>query len=282
VNWALLAACVLLVLTFRTSGALAAAYGIAVTGTMAITSITYFVVTRQTWGYPLAKSLALLLLFLSFDLPFLGANLTKIFQGGYVPVVVAAAIFALMSTWRRGRVLLGRRLREAAMRSQASFERLVSEERLRVPGTAVVLTANPVGIPAILAHHAEHSHVLHENVLLLTVVIEHVPRVPYSASVEVVDLYAGFYRVLVHTGFLQTPNLPPLLERVAEEHELPIDFNALTYYIGRERLLATNDGEMTALRERLFAFMSRNAASPDVFYGLPPEKVVELGLLVDL
>jgi KUP system potassium uptake protein len=282
VNWALAVACILLVIWLRESSRLAAAYGIAVTGTMAITSMTYFVVTRWTWRWSLVKSLALLVLFLSLDLPFFGANLTKLFQGGYVPLVVAVIIFTLMSTWRRGRILLARRLSEAALRAQPAFERLVNEWGWRVPGSAVVLTANPVGIPAILAHHALHAHVLHETVLLLTVVTEHVPRIPHEKSVEVYDLQHGCYRVLVHTGFMQTAHLPSLLERVALERELPIDFDALTYYIGREQLLATNKGEMKALRERLFAFMARNAASPDIFYGLPPEQVLEIGLRVEL
>ncbi len=282
VNWTLAICCVVLVVWFRESSRLAAAYGVAVTGTMAITSITYFVVTRRTWGWSLARSLPLLLLFLSFDLPFFGANLLKLFRGGYVPIVVAAVLFTVMSTWRRGRVLLARRLREAALRAQDSFEQLVAAWRLRVPGTAVVLTANAVGIPAILVHHAKSSHVLHETVLLLTVVIEHVPRVPEEKCVEIYDLERGFYRVLVHTGFMQTPNLPRLLERAALEDQLPLDFDALTYYIGRERLLATNKGEMRALREELFAFMARNAATPDVFYCLPPELVVEIGMQVDL
>jgi KUP system potassium uptake protein len=282
VNWALAVACVLLVIWLRESSRLAAAYGIAVTGTMAITSITYFVVTRWTWGWSLAKSLPLLLLFLSLDLPFAGANLSKLFQGGYVPLVVALILFTLMSTWRRGRTLLARRLSEAALRAQPAFERLLSAWGSRVPGTVVVLTANPVGIPATLAHHAQHAHVLHETVLLMTIVTEHVPRVPREQSVEIQDLERGFYRVLIHTGFMQTAHLPCLLERAALEHALPIDFDALTYYIGRERLLATNQGEMRALRERLFAFMARNAASPDIFYGLPPDQVVEIGLRVDL
>ena len=282
VNWGLAMACVLLVVWLRESSRLAAAYGIAVTGTMAITSITYFVVTRVTWGWQLAKAVPLILLFLSFDLAFFGANMAKLFEGGYLPLVVAAGVFTVMSTWKRGRLLLGRRLRETARRLQPSFERLVAEWGRRVPGTAVVLTANPVGIPVILAHHARHARVLHETVLLLTVVTEHVPRVPCEESIELHDLQRGFYRVLIHTGFMQTPELPPLIERVALEHDLPIDFDALTYYVGRERLIASNRGEMKKRRERLFAFLSRNATSPDEFYGLPPEQVIEIGLRVDL
>jgi KUP system potassium uptake protein len=282
VNWALAIACVLLVVWFRASSRLAAAYGIAVTGTMTITSVTYFVVTRRSWGWPLAKALSVLLLFLTFDLPFLGANLTKLVHGGYVPLVVAVVVFSLMSTWKRGRVLLGRRLREAAMRSQASFERLLVDCARRVPGTAVVLTATPVGIPAILLHFAEHARTLHDTVLLVTVLTEHVPRVPLEESVEVRDLGRGMHRLLVHTGFMQTPDLRSPLERAALDHHLPIDVGTVAYFVGRERFLATNAGEMKAMRERLFAFMARNAASPDVFYGLPPEHVIELGLLVDL
>jgi KUP system potassium uptake protein len=282
VNWSLATACILLVIWRRESSHLAAAYGIAVTGSMAITSITYFTVTRRTWGWSIARSLPLLLLFLAFDLPFLGANLIKLFQGGYVPLVVAVVIFTLMSTWRRGRMLLARRLREAALRAQPAFDQLVSSWGSRVPGSAVVLTANPIGVPALLVHHAQHAHVLHETVVLLTVIIEHVPRIPLEKSVEVLDLHRGLYRVLIHHGFMQTPHIPRLLEQIAPEYDLPIDFDALTYYVGRERLLATNKGEMRQTRERLFALMSRNAASPDIFYCLPAEQVVEIGLQVDL
>ncbi|MCC6556149.1 MAG: potassium transporter Kup [Polyangiaceae bacterium] len=282
VSWAMAIACVMLVIWFRESGRLAAAYGIAVTGTMSITSITYFVVTRRTWGWALSRSVPLLALFLSFDLAFFGANLTKLFEGGYVPAVIAAVIFTIMSTWKRGRVLLSRRLHEAATRSQATFERLVAGWGQRVPGTAVVLTATPVGIPAALAHHAERTRVLHETVLLLTVLTEHVPRVPIEKSVEAHALGGDLYRVLVHIGFMQTPDVPHVVERLASEHALPIDLDALTYYVGRERLLATGKGEMKQPRERLFAFMSRNAASPDDFYGLPLDQVVEIGLRVDL
>ena len=282
VNWALAAACILLVLWLGESSRLAAAYGVAVTGTMAITSITYFVVSRYTWGYSLPHALGLLLLFLSFDIPFFGANLTKLFQGGWIPLVVAAALFTAMSTWKRGRVLLGQRLRETALRAQESFLRLVNGLGVRVPGTAVFLTANPVGIPAILAHHARHTHVLHESVLLLTVVIEHVPRVAAEESIEVHDLRSGLYRMLVHTGFMQTPNLPGAVAQAARDHGVPIHFEDLTYFVGRERVLATSKGEMSGMRERLFAFMSRNAASPEAYFGLPFERVVEVGLLVDL
>ncbi|MFT3765959.1 MAG: potassium transporter Kup [Minicystis sp.] len=282
VNWALAIACVLLVIWLRASSRLAAAYGVAVTGTMTITSITYFVVTRRSWGWTLAKALAVLLLFLSFELPFFGANLTKLARGGYVPLVVAVAIFGLMSTWKRGRVLLGRRLREAATRSQVWFERLLADGARRMPGTTVVLSATPVGVPPILLHYAENARVLPEHTLLVTVITEHVPRVPVDESVALHDLGHGMYRLLVRTGFMQTPDLPGLLARTAAAHHLPIDFGSVTYFIGRERLLATNKGEMKAVRERLFAFMARNAASPDVFYGLPPEHVIELGLLVDL
>ncbi|APR81525.1 Kup system potassium uptake protein [Minicystis rosea] len=282
VNWALAAACIFLVVWLGESSRLAAAYGVAVTGTMAITSITYFVVTRYTWGYSLPHALGLLLLFLSFDIPFFVANLTKLFQGGWIPLAVAAMLFMVMSTWKRGRVLLGRRLRETALRAQGSFLRLVGGLGVRVPGTAVFLTANPVGIPAILAHHARHTHVLHESVLLLTVVIEHVPRVPAEHTIEVEDLRSGLYRMLVHTGFMQTPDLPHAVDLAAREHGVPIHFEDLTYFVGRERVLATSKGEMSAMRERLFAFMSRNAESPDVYFGLPSELVVEVGLRVDL
>jgi KUP system potassium uptake protein len=282
VNWGLAVACIALVLTFQESSKLAAAYGIAVTGTMGITSIVYFVVLRQTWGWSLAKALPLLVLFLAFDLPFFGANLLKFFEGGYVPILVAAVFFALMVTWKRGRALLAEGFQRAARPLTAFLHQLEERCRARVPGTAVFLTSSALETPPILVHHLRHNKALHETVILLTVLTEHVPRVAGDQRFELTELDKGFCRLVIRSGFMQSPDVPSLLRSVAAKHDLPIDFADITYYVGRETFLATERGRMGRIAETTFAFMSRNAGTATTYFGLPPDRVVELGIQIDL
>jgi KUP system potassium uptake protein len=281
VNWGLAVACVALVLSFKESSRLAAAYGIAVTGTMGITSIVYFVVIRQTWGWPLSKALPLLVLFLAFDLPFFGANLLKFFDGGYIPILVGAVFFSLMVIWKRGRAFLARSVADISPPLDDLFRKLDELDPVRVPGTAVFLTGS-VETPPSLWHHLEHNKVLHETVLLLTVLTEHVPRVPYDRRIELTPLEKGFYRLVVRTGFMQSANLQRSLRVAAAQHRLPIDFSDLRYYVGRETLLATDKGRMGRITESIFAFMSRNAVTRTAYFGLPPDRVVEVGIQIDL
>jgi KUP system potassium uptake protein len=282
VNWALAAACLTLVLGFQASTKLAAAYGIAVTGTMGITSVVYFVVLRERWKVPLAKALPLLILFLAFDLPFFGANLLKFHEGGYVPILIAVLLFALMITWKRGRAFLAESFRRAARPLDAFLRELDARCRARVPGTAVFLTSSALETPPILAHHLEHNKVLHETVILVTVITEHVPRVADERSFELTKLDKGFCRLVIRSGFMQSTDVPSLLRRAAEAHSLPIDFADMTYYIGRETFLATERGKMGRVAESIFAFMSRNAGTASAYFGLPAHRVVELGIQLDL
>ncbi|XXY49551.1 potassium transporter Kup [Sorangium sp. So ce269] len=281
-NWALAAGCLALVLVFQQSSRLAAAYGIAVTGTMGITSVIYFVVMRSTWGVPLAKALPLLLLFLSFDLPFFGANLVKFLDGGYVPIVIAAVLFTLMVIWKRGRAILAERFARAVPSVEAFVRGLDASCRARVPGTAVFLSSRAGKTPNVLAHHLKHNKVLHETVVLLTVVTEHVPRVPDRDRLELASLDKGVHQLLIRSGFMQSTDVPALLRRAAAKHELPIDFADVTYYLGRETILATDEGRMGKVTETIFALMARNAGSAPSYFNLPPERVVELGVQVDL
>ncbi|WP_437682947.1 potassium transporter Kup [Sorangium sp. So ce131] len=282
VNWALAAGCVALVLVFGQSSRLAAAYGIAVTGTMGITSIVYFVVMRAAWGAPLWKALALLLLFLSFDLSFFGANLLKVLDGGYVPLVIAAVLFTLMVVWKRGRALLVERFTRAAPSVEGFARGLDARCRARVPGTAVFLSSRAGKTPYILAHHLKHNKALHETVVLLTVFTEHVPRVAEKDRLDLTSLDEGVHRLIVRSGFMQSTDVPSLLRRAAAKHGLPIDFADVTYYLGRETILATDRGRMGALAETIFAVMARNAGAVPGYFNLPPERVVELGVQVDL
>ncbi|MCY1056359.1 potassium transporter Kup [Nannocystis sp. SCPEA4] len=284
VNWALAVGCIALVLLFRESSGLAAAYGVAVTGSMTITSVLFYVVARHTLGWPRSLALPLLVLFLGVDLLFLGANLFKLLEGGYIPLLIAAALFTAMAVWKRGRALMAAAFRDL-MIPLPQFERRLhrASDRLpRVPGTAVFLTSNSEDTPPMLAHHVRHNKALQRHVVLLTVITERVPRVPPAQRVHVTELGPRFYRILVHSGFMQGTSLPTLLRRAVGSGLLAVDPDDLTYYLGRENILATEAGRMGRWTEGLFAFMMRNARSAAAYFDLPADQVVELGLQIDL
>jgi KUP system potassium uptake protein len=277
-NWTLCIACIALVLAFRDSSRLAAAYGIAVSGTMGITSMVYFVVTRRTWGWPLWKSLPLLVLFLSFDLPFFAANLTKFVDGGWIPIVVAAAMMAVMLDWKVGRSVLAERIARGAAPLTEFVDRIETICRTRVPGTGIFFTSNLELTPLVLQMHAQRIRVLPEHVVLLTVNSQHVPHVAPEARTRVEDMGKGVLRVEIATGFMEHPDVP----RYLAEAKLPVDLKEATYYVGRETFLAGRGGKMGLLSEGLFGFLSRNATSPTNSFAIPPEQVVELGMQLDL
>ena len=277
-NWALCVACIALVLTFRESSRLAAAYGIAVSGTMGITSFVYFVVTRRTWGWPLWKALPPLVLFLSFDLPFFGANLLKFIDGGYIPIAVGAAVFVVMVDWRVGRSVLAARLTQLAPPIRDFLATLDSNDIVRRPGTAIFLSSNPDSTPPVLTMLARRVRALREHIVLLTVVTEHVPYVPQEERASIDDLGHGAIRVIIRTGFMETPHVPAILERA----KLPVDLADATYFLGRETFVAGKGGRMGVVSEGLFAFLSRNAKSPTGWFSIPPDQVVEVGMQMDL
>ena len=281
VNQALMVACLGLVLVFKESSALAAAYGIAVTGTMGITSLVYFTVVTKTWGWKLARALPLLLLFLSFDVPFFLANALKFFDGGWFPIVVGVAMFSLMTTWKRGRAELGERFREVMMPVSALLEDLAATTPPRVRGTAVFMSSNSDGTPPVLLHHLKHNQVLHRQVVLLSILASDVPTVPTKEQLEVEDLGQGFYRVVWRTGFMETPNVPQILLR-ARSAGLVAEPSTTSFFLGRETLLTGGRSTMMRWRKVLFMIVSRNALSATSYFGLPPGRVVELGMQVDL
>jgi KUP system potassium uptake protein len=282
VNWGLAIACCLLVASFQESSRLAAAYGIAVSGTMAITSVTYYLVTRRTWGWPAWKAVPLLVLFLAFDLPFFAANLLKFWDGGYVPIFVGAMFFTIMLVWRIGRTALIKYTRTRSTPQDEFLKTVDSRIAARVPGTAIFLSSQSTHVPLILEHHIERIHVLHERVVLLTIVFEHVPYVPAAERVEVTELVNGFVRVVAHYGFMDKPDIPAALAAARRECRFTFDLTDATYYLGRETFLATKKGELGAITEQLFAFLSRNAASATSYFAIPPEQVIELGTQIDL
>jgi KUP system potassium uptake protein len=282
VNAALAIACICLVLSFKESSALAAAYGIAVTGTMAITSIVYFVVLTRAWKWPLWQALPLVMVFLSFDIPFFAANAMKFMSGGWFPIAIALALFLVMTTWKTGRALLGRTLASRLLPIDAFLADVDAHKPHRVSGTAVFMSSNPHGVPIVLLHHWKHNQVLHQTVVLLSVVTETVPEIRTADRLEVKDLGRGFFQVTAHYGFMQTPNVPQIMGMVATHYGVPYVPERTSYFLGRETLLPTGDSKMFHWRKALFSFISRNARSATQYFGIPPDRVVELGMQIDL
>jgi KUP system potassium uptake protein len=281
VNWILMLATVGLVLGFRSSSALAAAYGIAVTSTMVITTLLAYLVARRSWGVSRIIAGSLASFFLFIELGFFAANAIKIPHGGWFPLVIGALLYLLLSTWKQGRALLAARLRERLYPFDRFMQDITASPPLRVSGTAVFMTSNLIGTPPTLLHNLEHNRVLHERVMLLTVVTSNVPHVPDADRFVVEPLGQGFFRITLRYGFMEEPDVPDALAAGAK-HGLPIDFEHTTFFLGVETLLSTEREGMPRWRERLFAVMSRNAGRATSFFRIPPERVVELGMQIEL
>jgi KUP system potassium uptake protein len=291
VNTLLMVACLGLVVTFRSSDNLAATYGVALSGTMTITSILFAVVARTRWGWSRWKVGAVTGLFLVVDLAFVGANMLKIPHGGWFPLVVATGIFILMSTWKKGRVRLGALVRENTLPMDLFLDDIRRRSPHRVRGTAVFLTSDTSGAPPVLLHHLKHNQVLHEKVMLMSILTAEFPQVDPAERVECKELGEGFYQVTAHYGFMETPDVPAVLQALgragANGRPVPVTLGSTTFYLGRETLIALEGrrrgpalpgvGKMARWRKRLFIVMGRNAQSATAFFGLPPNRVVELG-----
>jgi KUP system potassium uptake protein len=281
VNWALMLATIGLVLGFRSSSNLAAAYGVAVTGTMGITTLLFFFVVRERWAWsPLAAGL-LVLPFLSIDLAFFAATLVKVAQGGWFPLVVAAAVFTVMTTWKRGRELLAARRAEAGEPLDRFLERLPTTPHTRVEGTAAFMTEDAGHAPPALLHNLKHNKVVHAHVLVLIVRTEEIPRVSRAERLELNPLGPGFHRLLARYGFMETPNVPRLLVR-ARERGLDCPLDELTFFVGHETLLPTAQPGMAVWRKQLFAYLFRNQERALAFYQIPAAQVIELGAEIEL
>lgn len=281
VNWALMFACIGLVIGFRSSSNLAAAYGIAVTSTMGITTVFFYLVARRRWGWSVYRALLPCSIFLVIDIAFFGANLTKILQGGWLPLALAGAIFVLMSTWKRGRELLGDRLTEQMGSLKAFLAELPERAPLRVPGTAVYMYSNPQGVPPAMERNLASNQILHAQNVILTVQTTEAPRVPESERAQIEALGQGFFRVRLDYGFMETPEVPEALGRIRVP-DLDLDPERVFYFLSRENLQATERPGLPIWRESLFALMSANARDAGQYFGLPPDRVVELGAVVQL
>jgi len=281
VNWALMFATLVIVIGFGSSTALAAAYGIAVTLTMVITVLLLYVVMTDRWHWPKAGALAVMGTFLVIDLAFFGANALKILQGGWVTLAVAAFLFTLMTTWKTGRRLVAERLTARAVPLSEFIATVEKMQPVRVPGTAVFMTAQPTGTPPALAHNLLYNKVLHQHVIVLTVSTAQQPHVAPENQVSVEPLGHDLFNVRVQYGFMEDPDVPEALAR-ARDQGLVLDTYDLTYFLGRETIIVTRRKGMAVWRERLFVLMARNAVRATAFFRLPPERVVELGVQVEM
>jgi KUP system potassium uptake protein len=282
VNWALMIACVLVVAQFKSSDKLAAAYGLAVTGTMSVTTLAYFVVLTKSWRWPLYKAAPLCLLFMTVDLTFLVANLRKFLDGGWVPFSIGLGIFVMFTTWMAGRKRLGQRIASVMLPLDVFLGDVAAQQPHRVRGVAVFLTANSGGVPLLLLHHFKHNQVLHEKLILLTITSTQTPFVKASERLRIEELGQGVYRLIAQFGYMETPNVPELLQ-AASVGGLKLDLGRTTYFLGRETVIATGPrGGMARWRKRFFGFISRNATSATAYFGIPPDRVVELGMQIEL
>ncbi|MDR3631611.1 MAG: potassium transporter Kup [Desulfocapsaceae bacterium] len=281
VNWALMIACLTLVLVFEESSRLASAYGIAVTATMAITSFMYFKVTRIKWCWPLLQSLLLLLLFLAFDCSFLGANLLKVVDGGWITISIAAVIATSMITWRDGRAFLAKHYRDMRMPTDVFLKDVEELNLPRISGTAVFMSITPEGIPYTLLNLLQHNEALHQRVLLLSVLSEETPKVGKEDRVSIEELGHGFFRIKASYGFMETPNIMNVID-LLDKKGMTVDIYSTSFFLGRETLMATGRNPMAQWRKFLFIYMSRNAWNATSFFGLPPERVIELGIQVQI
>ena len=281
INWTLMLATIALVLGFRSSTNLASAYGVAVTTTMAITTVLLFFVERELWKWKLLPALLLTIVFLVVDLSFWGANMIKVEQGGWFPLAVAAFVFTLMSTWKRGRALLASTFGMRGLPVDIFVRDIATSHPVRVPGMAVFMTRNTSGVPPVLLHHLKHNKVLHEQVVLLSVLTEEIPVVPKEERVRVEPAGEGIFRIVAHYGFMEDPNILAVLTE-AKHEGLSFKLGSTTFFLGRETLLTTRRPGMARWRKALFAFMSRNARTATAYFRIPPNRVVELGAHIEL
>ncbi|MBM3976196.1 MAG: potassium transporter Kup [Planctomycetes bacterium] len=285
VNSWLCIGCMLVVFIFGSVSRLSAAYGIAVTGTMAITSLLFFLVARQRWGWSLLHAGLLTALFLAIDLALFGANIHKVHEGGWLPLVVALGLFTLMTSWKRGRDMLRSQLR-AKLPLEEFLKDLERHKRIRVTGTAVFMTSEHTGVPVVLLHHLKHNKVLHEQVILLSIASREVPQVDLDERLEVETLTQGFHRVRANYGYMEKPAVAEIMQLLGARgiRTKPLD---TTYFLGRERLIPVavaqpgQEGKMTLWRKYVFAWLTRNAIPATQYFGIPPNRVVELGTQIE-
>lgn len=285
INWILAAAVITLVLAFKTSDSLAGAYGLAVSTTMLATTLLVGVVARLIWGWSLALTVAVIAFFFVVDVTFFSANLIKIFEGGYIPLLFGGAIFAFMTTWRKGRIILFERIAKENMPVEAFWDEKQCSTMPRVPGVAIYLTSRADRVPSSLTLNVKHNRCLHESVVLLTVLTERIPRVPPHRRVVAEPLQHGFVRMTLRYGFAESPNVPRSLRRALDRKVdlcCNLDCDNVSYFVGRAIPVPSTRPEMSAWRERIFIFLTKNATTASSFFCIPSEQVVELGTFIEI
>jgi KUP system potassium uptake protein len=284
VNHMLMIICITLVIMFKESSNLAAAYGISVMGTMVITTTLLMVVAWRRWHWAVPAAVGMALCFLSIEIPFLAANLPKIAEGGWFPLVLSVGAFSVMTTWKRGRTSLVKRMSLGFQPVREFVEKLGlgDIEVVRVRGTAIFMTPNPKVTPLALSHHVKHNQVLHDQVILLTIVTQDVPVVATKDILEVNSFGEGFYELTAHYGFMQSPKVGRILRLAKAQYGIYTDEESTTYYLGRDILLTNGPDRMMRWRKTLFSFLSRNSLTATAYFGIPPNRVVEMGMQVEL
>ena len=281
VNWGLMLLTCAFVIYFGSSTNIAGAYGVALSTLMLMTTLMFYVMSREVWRWSFLRAVVVVGLFLAMDIPFFIANALKIKNGGWVPLATAAGLFLLMSTWKRGREILSKRLQEKSVPLNILMADLAADPPLRVPGVAVFMSGTRDGAPPALVHNLAHNKVLHERVVFLTVLTEEIPHVPSAERVIVKHLGKGFHNVTARYGFMDDPDIVDMIDRCREK-KLIIPLEGTTFFLGREELVSTDRPGMARWRERLFAFMSRNALRATAFFQIPSTQVFEVGAQVEL
>jgi KUP system potassium uptake protein len=282
VNVLLACACIGLVIGFQSASNIAAAYGIAVTLTMLVTTVLFYFAAQRAWGWSAWQAALIVVPALGIELAFFGANVLKIAHGGWFPLLVGAVLFTLMTTWKRGRWLVWQRMRGAALPVDTFIESISRRGANRVEGTAVYMAGNSDGTPLALLHNLKHNKVLHQRIVFLTILVSDEPRVPDDRQVEVEELPQGFWRVRAHFGFFEEPDVPTVLRRCGDRGLLFTEHDT-TFFLSRETIIpGVRQRGMATWRDRLFAIMARNAATPTAYFRLPANRVVELGMQVEI
>jgi KUP system potassium uptake protein len=281
VNRALMVGCLLIVFGFRSTTALGAAYGIAVTGSMAITTILFATLARTRWEWSWPQVIGLAAAFLVVDLSFFGSNAIKVAAGGWVPLAIGVMVFTLMTTWNRGRKIVQKLLVKGSLPIELFLADVAKRKPYRAPGTAVFMTSNPEGAPLVLLHHLKHNKVLHEHVILLSILSANVPEIPNAERLTTSELGEGFSRVIGRYGFMEKVNVPEVLA-LAREAGVPNDPRDTTYYLGRERLFPSGRSPLARWRKKLYIFLSQNSGTVTEYFSIPPNRVVELGAQLEM
>jgi len=281
INWVLMFACIGLVIGFQTSSNLASAYGVAVTTDMVFTTILFAVVTHTRWNWNVWIIAVMLLGLLIIDLGFWGANLPKIPSGGWFPLLIAGLMFIIMTTWKSGRRILRKRLSQKIVPHEQFIQRIKDEQPKRIRGTAVFMDSNPKGTPPALLHNLKHNKVLHQRVVLLTLITREIPHVPDEDRIEIQPLGEHIFRINASIGFAEDPDVPALLAQCHIDGR-GFDLQETTFFLGRETILATKKPGMALWREKLFAWMSRNAERAASYFRIPSDRVIEIGTQIEL